>query len=50
MALIDEKLGKVEKKSEEWKKLKQERAEIYRTIPDDAVERIMELFSQDKQN
>lgn len=45
MALIDEKLGKVEKKSEEWKKLKQERAEIYRTIPDDAVERIMKLFS-----
>lgn len=45
MAAIDERLDKVEKKSEEWKRLKQERAEIYRTIPDDAVERIMKLFN-----
>lgn len=45
MAAIDEKLSKVEKKSEEWKRLKQERAGIYRTIPDDAVERIMKLFN-----
>lgn len=45
MAAIDEEIEKVEKKSERWKQLKQERAEIYRTVPDDVVERIMKLFN-----
>ena len=48
MAAIDEELEKVEKKSERWKQLKQERAEIYRTVPDDAVARILELFDEGK--
>ena len=48
MAAIDEELEKVEKKSEKWKQLKQERAEIYRTVPDDAVARILELFDEGK--
>ena len=45
MATIDEEIEKVEKKSERWKQLKQERAEIYRIVPDDAAERIMKLFN-----
>lgn len=45
MAAIDEEIVKVEKKSERWKELKQERAEVYRSIPDDAAERIMKLFN-----
>ena len=44
MAAIDEELGKVEKKSERWKRLKQERAEAYRSVPDDVAERILGLF------
>ena len=46
MAAIDEELGKVEKKSERWKQLKQERAEAYRSTPDDVVERILGLFKE----
>lgn len=45
MAAIDEEIEKVEKKSERWRQLKQERAEIYRTVPDDAAERVMKLFN-----
>lgn len=45
MATIDEEIEKVEKKSERWKQLKQERAEIYRTVPDDVAERVMKLFN-----
>ena len=43
---IDKEIEKVEKKSEEWKRLKQERRKIYLTIKDDTAQRVLALFEQ----
>ena len=46
IATIDKEIEKVEKKSEEWKRLKQERRKIYLTIKDDTAQRVLALFEQ----
>lgn len=45
LATMDEKISKVEKGSDEWKKLKADRREAYSKVPDESVERILkEIF------
>lgn len=45
LATIDEKIAKTEKGSDEWKKLKADRREVYRKVSDESVERVLkEVF------
>ena len=46
MTEIDKEIEQVEKKSERWKQLKRERGKIYQTASDEAIERVLALFSQ----
>ncbi len=44
IAALDKEIEKVEKKSEEWKRLRQERRKVYLTIKDDTAQRVLTLF------